>query len=245
MMRRLIVATRERRLGRTLVSALDWRVGRPLRRALARRWGHPTLTDILLEGGGHLFLTAEDFLASLGVSSVDRYRREFDALCAVLTSRRGHEVYEANFDVGDATAWVLYAHVRASRPRHILETGVANGVSSFFILNALRRNGIGVLHSIDVRQDVGALVNEEERAEWDLRVLRPNFALDLFIHDSDHSYLWMRREFAVAAERISAGGWMMSDDVDASYAFAEFCAAASRFPVYLLDARKYFGAVKM
>jgi hypothetical protein len=44
----------------------------------------------------------------------------------------------------------LHALVRLLRPAHIVEVGVSSGVSSAYLLNALERNGLGVLHSVDL-----------------------------------------------------------------------------------------------
>ena len=41
-----------------------------------------------------------------------------------------------------------YASVRALAPNTVVETGVANGVSSAYLLLALQKNGKGCLHSI-------------------------------------------------------------------------------------------------
>lgn len=43
----------------------------------------------------------------------------------------------------------LYALVRLLAPRHVVETGVSSGVSSSFLLSALKANGRGTLHSVD------------------------------------------------------------------------------------------------
>jgi Methyltransferase domain len=45
---------------------------------------------------------------------------------------------------------VLYGLVRALRPEHVVETGVATGVSTSFIAAALVENGAGRLYSIDL-----------------------------------------------------------------------------------------------
>ncbi len=50
-------------------------------------------------------------------------------------------------DLEIGAAW--YALVRKMRPSTIIETGVCNGVSTFFILKALDENGTGHLHSVD------------------------------------------------------------------------------------------------
>ncbi|MCI4350275.1 MAG: class I SAM-dependent methyltransferase [Thermoplasmata archaeon] len=153
-----------------------------------------------------------------------------------------------------AESLLVYGIVRGRAPQRVVETGVANGHSSYLILEALRRNGGGQLTSIDVRPDVGALIPPELRAGWDLRLLsrrRPRrdleavFAsipsIDLFIHDSDHTYRWQSLEFALAWSKLSAAGWLASDDVDWSYAFVDFAAATGRSPLVLVSESKAFG----
>jgi predicted O-methyltransferase YrrM len=49
----------------------------------------------------------------------------------------------------------LYALLRRLAPRVAVETGVCNGVSTAFLLLALRRNGGGELHSIDLPEVAG------------------------------------------------------------------------------------------
>ena len=44
----------------------------------------------------------------------------------------------------------LHALVRLCRPRHVVEVGVASGVSSAYLLNALDLNDRGTLHSVDL-----------------------------------------------------------------------------------------------
>ena len=149
---------------------------------------------------------------------------------------------------------LVYAMVRGLGPGRVFETGVANGHSSYLILEALRRNGSGRLTSVDVRPDVGGLVPEELRGAWDLRLLprrapRPalerEFAagppIDLFIHDSDHSYRWQTLEFTLAWNRLSDRGLLASDDIDWSFAFLDFAARHGRRPSVLVSESKAFG----
>lgn len=139
----------------------------------------------------------------------------------------------------------LYVVVRAARPRLVVETGVANGWSSAHILRALAANGAGELHSIDLPnvQDgsvlppgraAGWMVPDELRARWtlrlgDARTLLPEVLgalgrIDLFLHDSDHSYEHMSFELEQALPRLAAGGLLMSDDVHLHPAWDDFCA---------------------
>jgi Methyltransferase domain len=57
--------------------------------------------------------------------------------------------------IGYTEGAYLYAVMRKVRPRVAVETGVANGFSTAFTLLALRENGDGHLHSIDLPREVG------------------------------------------------------------------------------------------
>src|SRR5271170_649690 len=90
----------------------------------------------------------------------------------------------------------LYAMTRLLRPIHVIETGVSSGVSSAHFLLALRANGRGTLHSIDLPvsqrgarlgksessvalppgRSSGWAIPEELRPGWDLH-LGPSQAL--------------------------------------------------------------------
>jgi predicted O-methyltransferase YrrM len=45
---------------------------------------------------------------------------------------------------------IIYTIIRCLKPRIVIETGVANGASSTFILSALEKNNLGKLYSIDL-----------------------------------------------------------------------------------------------
>lgn len=164
--------------------------------------------------------------------------------------------YPVDWSVGQGTAHALYAIVRSRQPDVVVETGVANGHSSYLILRALARNGRGRLISIDVDPRAGVLVDPALRASWDLRILPETQraaafsglmgeigAADIFIHDSDHRYQWQRLELAAAAEAVGSGGIIASDDVDASYAFIDVAGERGWRPVLLVERRKVFGIV--
>jgi predicted O-methyltransferase YrrM len=151
------------------------------------------------------------------------------------------------------TSFLYYALCRHLSPRNVLETGVANGHSTFFILQAMKKNGNGTLHSVDIADNVGKLLTEEERSGWNLHILgtpqRKSFKhilktaspLDLFVHDSDHTYGWQMFEFRAARKALSEHGVLLSDDIDHSLAFVDFCNEESQKPVLLLDTRKVTG----
>ena len=146
---------------------------------------------------------------------------------------------------------VYYALIRLMRPGVVVETGVNNGFSTRFLLLAMERNGCGMLHSIDlptpkedVRQigkDIGWLVPDRLRGRWQLhmgdakellpKLLKTLGAVDIFIHDSLHTYDHMLFEYRTAWPHVRAGGILVSDDTDFNSAFPEFAAEVKCPPV--------------
>lgn len=144
-----------------------------------------------------------------------------------------------------------YGVVRAVAPEVVVETGVASGVSSSYLLLALQKNGRGVLHSIELGdprylppgKPPGWIVPDWLKSRWDLhigdsRVLLPKLleelgGTDIFIHDSLHTYEQMLWEYRAAYPSIRPGGLLFSDDAAWNPAFPEFSreVAASRWQI--------------
>jgi hypothetical protein len=141
---------------------------------------------------------------------------------------------------GDAglarTIWCLARHLR---PKKVVETGVAHGVTSRFILEALNRNGDGHLWSIDLpplerdwRNQVGAAVDDRHSDRWTYikgssrrrlpKLLSRLGQIDLFIHDSLHSERNVRFELDRAWAALRPNGALVVDDVDANWGFWSF-----------------------
>lgn len=150
------------------------------------------------------------------------------------------------------------AVVLLRRPAVVVETGVAMGFSTAVILAAMAENDEGSLHSIDlpplqVQADafVGEAVPHELRDRWALhvgpsRVLLPGLLrelapIDLFVHDSDHSYAGQSEEYHRAWPSLRVGGCLISDDV-ANSAFTEFAASVDERP-YLIAPPEHDAAV--
>jgi len=138
----------------------------------------------------------------------------------------------------------LYALIRKAKPLVVIETGVASGVSSYSILQALEDNGKGALYSIDLPnaslplpkgQSTGFLVPERLRFRWTLKlgdskselpkILDMVGTVDFFIHDSLHEYGHMMFEYQAAWPKLRKGGILFSDDVSFTDAFQDFCKA--------------------
>ena len=116
----------------------------------------------------------------------------------------------------------LYALTRRMRPRHVLETGVLDGVGSLLVLEALaqnRREGVmGLLTSIDIDPYAGRLVSRRPdlAPHWrpvtgDSREVLPRLLpewerVDLFINDSAAGRELQSRELELVLPWLADGG---------------------------------------
>lgn len=122
----------------------------------------------------------------------------------------------------------LYFLVRALEPRSVVETGVCYGVSSAYILEALNQNGSGKLYSIDLGNTPDEPPNDffvprRLKNRWQLIIgdskqelpplLRRLGEIDLFLHDSLHTFEHMTWEYETALPHLSRDGALSSHDV--------------------------------
>jgi Methyltransferase domain len=173
------------------------------------------------------------FLDEEGLAQIDAAVRE-------RTERLGADVpFPLVHNAAPSLARLCYALCRALRPGVVLETGVAYGVSSSFLTQALALNGEGHLHSVDrgpVRPGsdsyIGALVPDELRSRWTLhrgtsRRVLPGLldqldGLALFIHDSQHTYRNVTWELRTVAPRLARPAAVVVDDVAGNRAFEDW-----------------------
>jgi hypothetical protein len=159
----------------------------------------------------------------------------------------GRDAY-AWYSDGDSSlcraAWCVVLH---TRPEVVIETGVAHGVTSRVVLEALRQNDFGHLWSIDLpfpfdhrlHGETGVVVTDACRSRWSYvegaskRRLPPLAAevghVDLFIHDSLHTADNTLFEMEQAASVMPTGGVLLVDDIDSHAGFTTF---AERHPGY-------------
>ena len=140
---------------------------------------------------------------------------------------------------------LLYVLVRKLCPKTVVETGVAAGVSSAYILQALEDNEYGRLYSIDYPNyamgegqpipkgmETGFAVPNYLLRRWNLQIGKSETMLpavlavtqhvDIFLHDSEHSYDNMLREYMAAWVYLKEGGLLVSHDINETSAFREF-----------------------
>ena len=155
---------------------------------------------------------------------------------------------------GDAglvrAAWCLTRHLQ---PQRVVETGVAHGLTSRIILEAMARNGRGHLSSIDLppldqglRKQVGAAVSPDLAGRWTYidgssrrrlpSLLAELGEIDLFVHDSLHSERNVRFELDRAWRVLRPGGAALIDDIDANWGFDSFNKAFPGHPHLVCEA---------
>jgi len=140
---------------------------------------------------------------------------------------------------------LLYALVRKFRPSIVVETGVSAGISSAYMLQAMEDNKYGHVYSIDYPDhtmpeehylpkgvESGFAVPPYLRHRWTLCVgkseelLEPLLAkvgeIDVFVHDSEHSYQNMFLEYSKAWGYIKDKGLLISHDINDNKAFRDF-----------------------
>ena len=147
--------------------------------------------------------------------------------------------YPIDYSINSDSRKFLYILCRLMKPKNIIETGVAYGLSSMYILKALEANQSGTLHSIDSvfrpwqNEDmIGAIIPKNLRKRWNLNLGRSSEKLqetfdkldnvDIFIHDSLHTYKNMTFEFECAERNLNDHGIIISDDVLDNDSFFNF-----------------------
>jgi predicted O-methyltransferase YrrM len=145
-----------------------------------------------------------------------------------------------------ALARFCYFACKCLKPDTVVETGVAYGVTSAYILQALHENGRGRLHSIDLPPlarapggFVGSAIPQHLRSRWYLyrgvsrrvlpKLLKDVRTLDFFIHDSLHTHWNMRQEFEAVWPHLRAGGMVIADDIQDNRAFGDLCQRSPTF----------------
>ena len=175
---------------------------------------------------------AAEILAEPALGEIEERTRR------LLGEIRATDAFSQRWAADSLFARLCYLACRLANPDAVVETGVAYGVSSAFLLKALQQNGRGELHSIDLpplRGEYvrfwGVAVPEDLRQGWRLHrgasrrvlpgLLRETGPVGLFVHDSLHTRRNMRREFETVWPNLGAGGLLLADDVERNRAFAD------------------------
>ncbi len=147
---------------------------------------------------------------------------------------------------------LLYALIILNGFKVVVETGVANGITTRVIMRALERTN-GTLHSFDILYSSRNVYLGS--GDWRFHKLEPNRNLqaqiqnalnsiglcDLWLHDSNHGQTWQAFEYSLAWRHLVPHGVLLSDDVDASPAWGEASNSFLNKPAIVFDTRKFIG----
>jgi len=152
----------------------------------------------------------------------------------------GRQTYGSYSDGDSSLCRAAWCTVRHTCPEVVIETGVARGVTSRVVLEALQANERGHLWSIDLpypfdhslHDQIGAAVSDACRARWSYlegsssRRLPPLIDevghVEVFIHDSLHTAKNTVFEMEQAASVMLPGGVMLVDDIALHKGFETF-----------------------
>ena len=151
---------------------------------------------------------------------------------------RRRDTYGSEGVMGALDCGTLYGLTRWLRPAVVVESGGFIGMSSAFILKAFADANLATakLYSIEWSEDCeqGALIPDGLRSASSgfapMRGKVEDFlkrdqlpgSIDMFLHDSSHSYRHMLWEFRQFWPRLRDGGLLVSHDVQMNAAFPEF-----------------------
>ena len=170
--------------------------------------------------------------------AVARFAAEIRASDFMAEMVRRRNAFGGEGVMGAIDCATLYGLTRWVRPTVIVESGGYIGMSSAFILKALADGKLAAakLYSIELSQECeqGALIPDELRSasagfvpmrgkvEDFLKGDRLPSLIDMFLHDSSHSYRHMLWEFRQFWPRLRDGGLLVSHDVQMNAAFPDF-----------------------
>jgi len=189
--------------------------------------------------------STEDFCKSIDQELFDIVKCEID-----LIKKEAHErILELNFNfggpgvAGPGNYVLLYFLIIKFKLFNIVETGVAAGWSSLFILRALKKNGKGRLYSSDFpyfrlknpEKYIGYLAdNESNKYNWFLDIRGDEVALpeikkhlgdeiiNLFHYDSDKSYSGRVNALKTLNEKINSKTIIVIDDIQNNLHFKNY-----------------------
>ena len=141
----------------------------------------------------------------------------------------------------DSQRKAIYLCTRLLKPNLIIETGVAKGASTQAFLLALHNNKKGKLYSIELpvegfcsdgqihrNETTAEFVDDYLKDRWELilgdsKIELPSLLnqvgnIDIFMHDSLHTYEHMKYEFDAVKYRAK---YIFSDDIFWNHAFRE------------------------
>jgi predicted O-methyltransferase YrrM len=181
---------------------------------------HPAIT---LTNFGEI----ESFLKEISLKFTVGNRGIFQD-CVNALDARAHRrgFFDSKYDMGNLALYSLYLCLENLDKTTILETGVAAGKSTSFILEYLDVNAKEIkLVSTDISGNIGELIPENLKKRWTfekigirakrdfLSIVHKYNDISVFIHDSNHSEEWEIFEVTSVIENCPNLSIIIVDDV--------------------------------
>lgn len=185
---------------------------------------------------------------------VQQVQRLLEDISTLLTAKglgTGRHTYGWYSDADIELCNAIWCTTRHTQPSAVIETGVAHGISSRIVLEALTQNDKGHLWSIDLPHpfdhrlhgQTGVAVTDPLRSRWTYiegesqRQMPPLVTkvgtVELFIHDSLHTAKNTLFEMEQAASIMPPGGVMLIDDIRGHDGFLTFARRHPEFKTVL------------
>lgn len=202
----------------------------------------PVQLHSLLLQGGMIQENPEEIIRSLRFPASNQYSEE-------------GAIYPLFYDSNIKTLILLNLLIEEIRPAIVIETGVANGTSTRKILSSFRDLNLvnSKLYSMDVNPKVATPeLMSNHQFNFILIDTPISFkeamnkigSVDLFYHDSDHSYKNQMLEYETAWEMLNpVNGILVSDDINWSNAFLDFSKRVNLSPLLLSGGGKFTGVI--
>lgn len=245
-------------LGRAAVWARDWWQASPFKRASLRRQDVAMAERWILE----LFPERADLAAELkDLRRSELFQKnfsyghagDFDSLILYLTTRalKPEVVVETGVASGRSSSAILLALAKNDFGK-LYSIDLPQHYSSVAPETYLTPEGNTELKGfVPEGREPGWLVPSRLRSRWELilgdskvelpKLLAQLPKLDIFYHDSDHSYESMMFEFEQAWPKIPAGGLLLSDDIGWNKSWPDF---VSKVGGQAVKAYRNFGLLK-
>jgi len=183
-------------------------------------------------------ISSENFIKKINPEFFEIVNSETDEI--VLDAKKIQQ-RNSNIELGNNYAVeIIYFLIIYFKPNIILETGVAAGLSSRCILEAIKKNGKGTLYSSDFpyfRLDnpekyIGILVPKDLKKNWNLEILGDEENIkkfksqidyvDIIFYDSDKRYVGKINFFQSVSTIIKTNTIIVIDDLHNDSFFFEY-----------------------
>ncbi len=176
-------------------------------------------------------------------------RRDFAFLYALVRGSKPAVAVETGVEFGVGSAAILLA---------MADNGVGHlhsiDLPTLDPEGRVNANGQRDRSAVPTLEATGYAIPPEARDRWTVTLgpssellpplLKKLGGIDLFFHDSEHSYATMLWEFRTAWPHVSRSGLLVSDDVGWNVAFSDFCRSVDQAPLLWPTERPKKGVIR-